>query len=594
MKNEYLRNKMSLIPKKPGCYLWKNEHGDVIYVGKAKNLYNRTHQYFDKNVNFKTMLLVQEIADFDYIIVNNVNESLVLENNLIKKYWPKYNILLKDSSEYPYIVITDEEHPRILYTRRYGSIKGKWYGPLADSSFNRYEVYKMLNEISPFQKDGPLKNQSGLYLELFKKNHGENENYTIQDVYKEWKKYIDDLFDGKADELVNLMYQREMDSVERLDFEQASRYKELGDALKVLSKSQVVQLANNKHTDYVAYYQKDEFISINIFSYIDGKLLAKHNSIHKNFTDIEDTISNFAMQYYSVNMTPQEVIISLDDDDLNTLSEIFNAKFSSPKQNHEATIMQTALLNAKDYLNNHLLMTKKQYERTIEATELLAKTIGIPKATTIEIFDNSNINLQDPVSGMVTFVNGKPNKKLYRKYRLDSYDNDSDYHFMRQVIYRRYERLLKHNQRFPDLIIVDGGQIQVNAALESLKLLGLENKLNLIGLKKDNNHKTDAIVLKDGSEIKLDKKSSLYFFLLNMQEEVHNFAISFFRKEHVKNAFNSFFDSIEGLGKTRRKKLLEHYPTVADIKKASLNEIAQVIPMKIAKLVKEKVDNEFK
>lgn len=595
MKNDFLKNKMSLIPKKPGCYLWKNASGDVIYVGKAKNLFNRTHQYFDKNINYKTSRLVNEIADIDYIIVNNINEALVLENNLIKKYWPKYNILLKDSSEYPYIVITNEEHPQILYTRKYGTVKGKYYGPLADSSFNRYGIYKLLNEISPFKRKGPLHNQSSLYLDLYKKKNNINEDdVDLQELYKNWRKYIDDLFNGKADDLVNLMLKKEQASVERLDFEEAKRYKELVEALKQLSKSQIVQLANNKHTDYLAFFKKDDYLSINLFSYIDGKLLTKHNSIHMIYGDLDESVCNFIMQYYSVNLVPPRVIVSLNQDELINLSEIFSTKFELPKQNEEIKILSTALMNAQDYLKNHLLAMKKEYERTIEAVDELAKLINIPSARQIEIFDNSNINLQNPVSGMVVFTNGKPNKKLYRKYRLDSDENDSDYHFMKQVIYRRYSSLLKHKLAFPDLIIVDGGIMQVHAALESLNAIGISDNINIIGLKKDNNHKTDAIVLRDGSEIKLDKKSSLYLFLLNMQEEVHNFAISFFRKEHLKSSMKSFFDDIPGLGAVRRKKLLNHYPTINELKKADVNEIAQIIPLKLATLIKEKAEEEFK
>ncbi|GAA5414440.1 excinuclease ABC subunit UvrC [Ureaplasma ceti] len=593
MKNAYLKEKMALIPKKPGCYLWKNQAGKVIYVGKAKNLFNRTHQYFDKNVNYKTSKLVNEIADLDYIVVNNNNESLVLENNLIKKYWPKYNILLKDSSEYPYILITDEEHPRILYTRHYGTIKGKYYGPLADASFNRYELYKMLNEISPFKKQGPLYNQSSLYTEVYKlKNNLDDESVNIQALYKEWKKYIDDLFNGKSDSLVAIMREREEKSVLRLDFEEANRYKELGEALTKLSKSQIVQLASNKHTDYVAYYKNEDYLSINIFSYIDGKLLTKHNSIHQIYSELEEEVCIFLNQYYSNNVVPPKVVVSLDNEDLMNLSEIYNTKFESPNQTSDAEVLKMALLNAQDYLKNHFLITKKKEERTILAAEKLAELVNIPSARHIELFDNSNINLQDPVSGMVVFIDGQANKRLYRKYRLISDDNDSDYHFMKQVIYRRYSNLLRTGGEMPDLIIVDGGIMQIHAALESLTKLNLDTTLNIIGLKKDNQHKTDAIVLRNGEEIKLDKKSPFYFMLLNMQEEVHNYAISFFRKEHIRNAFKTFFDDIPGLGPVRRKKLLEHYPTMSDIEKAELHELAQIIPLKLAELIKQKLNFE--
>ena len=592
MKNAYLKEKMSLIPKKPGCYLWKNANDDVIYVGKAKNLYNRTHQYFDKNRDYKTRVLVNEISDVDYIVVNNENESLILENNLIKKYWPKYNILLKDSSEYPYILVTDEKDPRILYTRQYKKMKGKYYGPLADASFKRYKIYELLNTVVPFRKCAHIPNQKCLYYDIGQ-CLGPCINKINPEEYKKWKNYVKDLFQSKNTELKKQILLKEQAAAKNLDFEQANSYKEMADGLESIVVNQVMEITNHKNADYLGYVIQDNYICFVIFSYFSNKLLTKHNSIHEFYNDdINQVVTNFANQYYSINMVPDRVIISLDENDLKSLSEIYNKTFSVPKSNQEREVMQTVVKNAQTYLNQHLLTAKKRFERTTGAANELAKLLNIPSANTIEIFDNSNINLEDPVSGMVVFVNGSPNKKLYRHYKLVSTDKDSDYHFMKQVIYRRYDKLLKLNKKLPDLIIVDGGMLQINAAKESLVQLGIWDEINIIGLKKDNHHKTNVIVKKDLSEITVDKRSSLFFFLENMQDEVHNFAINFFRKTNLKSHFKSVLDEIEGLGKVRRNKLLQHYQTLDEIKKATLNELAQIIPLNVAENLKAKLEVE--
>lgn len=588
MKNELLKQKMQLIPKKPGCYLWKNKNNDVIYVGKAKNLFNRTHQYFDKNRDYKTQVLVNEIEDLDYIIVNNENESLILENNLIKKYWPKFNILLKDSSEYPYIVVTDEKDPRILYTRQYNKIKGKYYGPLADISFRRYKIYELLNNIVPFRKCPRVPKQKCIYYDI-----GQCLAPCINKInpeeYKKWKNYVKYLFQNKNEDLIKQIIQKENSAAINLDFEQAKAYKEMAEGLENLVLNQVMEITNHKNTDYLGYFLEENYVCFVIFSYVGNKLLTKHNSIHEVYDDLNEATALFTMQYYATNMVPDKVVVAIDDDNLKSLSEIYQKQFLYPKTKQEREVMDIVVKNAQSFLKQHLLSAKKRFERTTGACSELAQLLEIKSANQIEIFDNSNINLEDPVSAMVTYINGSPNKKMYRHYKLTSTPKDSDYHFMKEVIYRRYEKVLNTKQKLADLIVVDGGQLQVKAAKESLDALGIWNKINIIGLKKDDHHKTNVIVQKDLSEIIIDKKSSLYFFLTNMQDEVHNFAISFFRKTNLKSHFKSILDQIDGLGSVRKNKLLSHYKTLGALKNASVNEMAQIIPLNVAQKVKEKL-----
>lgn len=330
MTNENLKQKMSLIPKLPGCYLWKNQHNEVIYVGKAKNLFNRTHQYFDSYKTFKTNALVQEINDIDYIVVNSANEALILENNLIKKYWPKYNTLLKDSSEYPYIVVTNEKIPQILYTRHYNKVKGKYYGPLADTKFNRYELFKFLNELAPFKQHGALKGTKGWFYNFFVNHHSVTSLPSDDEVYQAWKQFIDDIFHGKTSDIVKSVNKMEELAVERWDFEHAEKYHNLAQTLTNLSTSQIVQLTKIEHSDYFCYYQQEDEIVFNVFNYLDGKLISKHNSIHKIYDDFNDVVVSAITQYYSTNFVPKKILVSLPHEYLEMLNKNFSTNFVLP------------------------------------------------------------------------------------------------------------------------------------------------------------------------------------------------------------------------------------------------------------------------
>ena len=587
-----LNEKLKYIPKKPGCYMWKDINNQVIYVGKAKNLYNRMHQYFDPNKDNKTLSLVKNIFDFDYIIVDNPNEALVLENNLIKKYLPKFNILLKESSDYPYIVLTNEDKPRLLYTHKYGSIKGKYYGPLADNNFKKYEIYKLLLEISPFDKNSLFQNNISYFEQYI--NSSMN-NYNKNEIYDLWKKYIDDLFNGKSSSLIEIVHTWEQKACELYNFEQAQKYNEIIDGLKKIGNSQIVQFNQNKYTDYIAYYIKNNYISINIFSYINGKLLTKHNSLHQIYDQsVEEILSNFVMQYYSSNNIPNKIIISLSESDCNDLSNIFNTIVDYPKNNNDLKIMDSSLINAQDNYYKQIKLNEIKNKIHDEVLLELSNIVKLNSLYKIEIYDNSNLDFKDPVCGVAVYINGKSNKKMYRKYKLNDQFGIGDSNYMYQAISKRLNHLLKYNESLPNLIIVDGGKIQVGAALKALNEFNLYNKIKVIGLKKNSNHKTESIIFDDYSEYILDKKSNLYLFLLNMQEEVHKLAISYFRKENLKSSFRSFFSDIKGIGKARMDKLLLKYPSLVDINNASNNELSQIIPLNIVLKIKEKIKKELK
>lgn len=581
MKNN-IYEKLSLIPKKPGCYMWKNADGNVIYVGKAKNLYNRMHQYFDLPKDIKTTQLVNQIADFDYFIVDNPNEALILENNLIKKYYPKFNILLKDTSDYPYIVLTESSNPKLLYTHKYNSINGHYYGPIADSSLKSYDVYKILLEISPFNKNGLTQYNSNLYI-----------NKNIEEIYQIWKKYLDDIFSGKVSDLQEMVEKWEKQSAQLLNFEQAQKYHNVYIALDKIANSQLVQLNSNKYADYVSYFVKENFISINIFSYIDGKLLNKHSYIHEIYDDdVEGIISNYLMQYYTNNKVPKKIIVSLSNEYNCELSNILASDVVQPISDIDRQYILMSLNNAKDYYERNIKSIKLKSNYVSLAFEELKNIANVTDLYQIDIFDISNIGISDPIGGVVVYINGKPIKKLYRKYILNNEHGVGDYNYMKQAILKRYSHSIKYREQLPNLIIVDGGKIQLNAGLSCLNQLGLES-IPIIGLKKDENHKTYSIIT-DNHEFILDKSSQLYLMLLNMQEEVHNWAISNFRNKNIKSKFTSFFNDIKGMGKTRINKLLSKYPTLEDIYYASDKELEQIIPLSLVKQIKEKIKNEIK
>lgn len=575
MKNEFLKNKLSNAPTNPGCYLWKNKNNKIIYVGKAKNIKNRIKQYFNNPQNQKNSKLVEEIEDVDFIITQNENEALILENNLIKKHWPKYNILLKDSSEYPYILVTNEEHPRIIYTRNTkNKISGKYYGPLADSHFQKFKIYQLLLSVIPFRTCNKIPNKKCLRYDL-KQCLGPCINKINKNDYQPWKKYINNFFHNSNKELLSIIKEKELKSAEMLDFEMAKNYMELYNGIKKIELLNITQITNDKESDYIAYYQHNNYLSIIIFKYVDKKLLNKHNEIIEINTSVDETISEFIMNYYDVNLVPEKIIISLNEDDLDFLNIKFNNKFFSPTEN-DKKILNLAIANAKQNLNQNILLTNTKRNTNKDCLEELSKLIDVNDLSRIEIFDNSNINFTNNVSSMCVFINGTEDKKLNRKYKLDNHIT-SDYEAMKILMKKRFK---KQDSTLPNLIIMDGGIIQINAAKEVLKNLNLI--IPIIGLSKNDKHQTNAIVLENGEVIQLDKKSKLYNFLWTMQESVHNSAIAYFRKMKINNDFVSILDNVPGLGKKRLDKINSIYKSINDLKNASLHELEQIIPKKVA------------
>ncbi len=589
--NADLKYKLKNIPKLPGCYLWKDKYGKIIYVGKAKNLFNRTHQYFNTTSNNKTTKLVQNIYDVDFIVVKNENESLILENNLIKKHQPKYNVLLKDGSSYPYIVVTNEKNPRIVYTRDLKKFKGKYYGPFASAKSSKYELYNLLLKIFPLRKCNVMKRNKCLYYDMHQCLAPCIKN--IKDLeWKQIKNQINDFFNGDTKDIIAKLQKEELELSNNLEFEEAQKKLELINGIKEIQSQQNIIFNSKKNIDVVSFYQQENLLSIVIFSYLNGQLLAKNQQIAEiNNENINDVLSNYLMQYYFDSLNkPDLCYINISSSNIKSLTKTTSIEFVSPTKGKFKQILHEGVKNAKQYFSSSYLIYQQKQNLTKKSFEQLKQVLSLDNLSLIHVYDIANLFSANQVGAMIALEDGVFNKNLYRKFIIKDLEATSDYARMQEIIYRQYKRVMQNKEQLPNLIIVDGGIIQINAAIQSLKKINLDKVIRVIGLSKDNHHKTNAIVFPNKKIIKLDKASSLYMYLLNIQEEVHRYAINFFRNKNITSKFKSKLNEIKGLGEKTIKKLMENYDNFANLKKASVQELSQYVSFKIAKKIKEKLN----
>ena len=575
------KEELSLVPHLPGCYLMHNKDGIVIYVGKSKNLKNRLSSYFGREHTGKTRMLVKEVAYFEYIVTNTEMESLLLEINLIKKYNPKYNILYRDDKSYPYIELTDEKVPRLRIIRRINvrKIKNNLFGPYPNVTAAK-KVVEILNRIYPLRKCNVYEKKVCLYYHI-----GQCLGYCEKDVPKEeidnMKNEIVSFLNGNTKVLTDRLKEKMNKYSENMEYEKALEYKDLLDYINITTEKQKVDLDESVNTDVVGYYTKDNYISIQILFIRGGKLLDRTRNIFPMISTPEEELSSYLTNFYSKNVSnPKEVLVP-DIIDINSFTEIFKYKFITPVKGDKRRILDLAFDNARIYFEEQMTYIKNDDDKINDALEELKEKLHIESANRIELFDNSNLFGNFNVSGMVVFVLGRPSKNDYRKFKITNDVND-DYGTMKEVIYRRYFRVLKDNLEKPDLIIVDGGLGQINVAREVISSLGLN--IPVAGLKKDDKHSTNMLLGLDPiEEIPIDKKSSLFLLLTKMQTEVHNFTISYHRDLRSKGAISSILDNIDGIGEVRKKKLLKKYKTISNMKNATVDELKEILPENIAK-----------
>lgn len=582
--------KLALVPHKPGCYLMKDEHGIIIYVGKSKNLKNRLSSYFKSSHTGKTAMLVRDIRDFEYIITSSELEALLLEINLIKKHDPKYNILLRDDKTYPYIEVTNEKIFRLIVVRNPNIKKSrsvKLFGPYPNVTAAK-RVVDMINRIYPLKKCRHYEKKVCLYYHIGQ-CLGYCEKFVEQDVLGKMKQEIISFLNGNHTIVTDKLRELMEVASEKLQFEKALEYKELLDYINITLEKQKVELDDNLNRDIIGYYAENNYLSMQMLFIRGGKLLDHSSNIFPMIDTLEEEVTTYISKFYDKHkVKPNEVIVP-DIVDNEILSEAFDIKFFTPRKGKKKNMLSLASLNAKNYYNEQMTLIEKDEERTIKAMEELADILDISKLSRIELFDNSNLFGDFNVSGMVVFIDGKPYKNEYRKFKITNDVND-DYGTMREVIYRRYFRVLKDKLVRPDLIIVDGGVGQLNVAREVLRELNLD--IPTAGLKKDDKHSTNTLVGLDPiREIYIDKRSSLFLMLTKMQDEVHNYTINYHRQIRSRGSLASVLDNIEGIGEVRKNRLLKKYRTISKMRQANVLELSEILPKDIAIKFKDFLDS---
>lgn len=561
----------------PGCYLMKNTDGKVIYVGKARKLKNRVSSYFTGAHNYKTTKLVDHIWDFDYIVTGSEKEALLLEINLIKDYTPEYNIMFMDNTYYPYIELTDETHPRLKIVRKTKNKKNKYFGPYPDATAAR-NTFKLLNKLCPLRKCNHVPDKPCLYYSLHQ-CLGPCINEVDKSQYDEIRKELISFIHGNTKSKIDELTEKMMTASENLQFELAKEYRDLIRSIEYVTAKQNVQFGDYKDRDILGYFIDKGYISIQLFFMREGKLLYHDFNLEPVGEDFEEDLIRFLVTYYQTHPEPYELLIP-QDVDLELLTEILSCHVLQPQRGDKKSLVEMANKNAKEALEKKFLLKEKTDEKTILPIIELGQKLGIDTPHTIELYDNSNIQGAYAVAGMVVYKDGVPSKKDYRKYKIKTVEGPDDYASMKEVIYRRYYRLLMEQKEMADLIIVDGGLGQIKVAKEVINSLNLS--VHICGLSKDDKHSTAMLLDENGNQVPIDTKSPLFFLLTRMQDEVHRYAISFHRQVRSKSLFSSILDEVEGIGEARKKKLLNHFKSVKKMKEASLEELEAVIPKNTA------------
>lgn len=569
-----IEDKLKILPALPGCYLMKNKDGDIIYVGKAKKLKNRVRQYFVGAHDFKTTRLVSNIDDFEYIVTSSEKEALLLEINLIKKHTPPYNIMFMDDKSYPYLKLTKENAPVLKVVRNTKDRKAYYYGPFPDSGA-AWETAKLLNRIYPLRKCRRMPKKECLYYHM-----GQCLAPCIREiderVYADMVSGIQKFMRGDVRDMLDTL-QREMEQAsEELLFEKAQEKLSLIHAIEHVTAKQQIDFKDRKDRDVFGYYVDKGYISIQGFFLRGGKLLERTLSIEPLYENEADAFVSFILQYYANNPLPQEILIPKEYD-ITHLEEILDTKILQPLRGDKLKLVDMVLANAKNAHEQKFELVERKESRRYEGMEQLCNLLQ-KEIHRIELFDNSHISGAHNVSGMVVYRDGEPSKKDYRTFRLGEYISDLD--SMKEVIYRRYFRLLKEGARFPDLLIVDGGYLQIEAAREIIEALDIP--LTICGLVKDDNHRTSNLMDVNGNILPVKRDSSLFFLLTQMQDEVHRFAISYHRKLRGKAMTKSILDEVEGIGEVRKKEIWKHFKSLKRLKEATIEEIRQVVPEKVA------------
>ena len=587
--NNLIKSKLELLPTSPGCYIHKDKNGTIIYVGKAKNLRNRVRSYFRGSHDTKTEALVSEIVDFEFIVTESNIEALLLEINLIKENKPKYNIMLKDDKSYPFIKITNERYPRLIITRQVKKDGGLYFGPYPDVGAAN-EIKRLLDRIFPFRKCTNPPSKVCFYYHL-----GQCMAHTVchkdEAYFKGMAQEVSDFLKGQDDKIIDELKLKMNTAAQNMEFERAAEYRDLIQAIGTLRTKQRVMAKDLQNRDVFGYYVDKGWMCVQVFFVRQGKLIERDVNLFPYYNDPDEDFLTYVGQFYQEksHLIPNEILITQDIDE-EAVKALVDTKVLKPQRGEKKQLVNLAIKNARVSLEQKFNLLEKSMEKTQGAIENLGKLLQIPTPVRIESFDNSNIMGTSPVSAMVVFVNGKPSKKDYRKYKIKTVVGPDDYASMREVIRRRYSRVMRDGLTPPDLIVIDGGQVQVNIAKQVIQdELGLD--IPIAGLQKNDKHQTHELLFGDPLQvIELSRTSQEFFLLQRIQDEVHRFAITFHRQLRSKNSFSSQLDGIEGLGPKRKQLLMKHFKSLTKIKEATVDEIITVgIPRAVAEAVQAKL-----
>ena len=587
--NKLIQSKLELLPTSPGCYIHKDKNGAIIYVGKAKNLRNRVRSYFRGSHDTKTEALVSEIEDFEFIVTESNIEALLLEINLIKENKPKYNIMLKDDKSYPFIKITNETYPRLIITRQVKKDGGLYFGPYPDVGAAN-EIKRLLDRLFPFRKCTNPPEKVCFYYHL-----GQCKAHTICQVdsqyFKDLAQEVAAFLKGQDDQIIEDLRGKMAVAAQAMEFEKAAEYRDLIQSIGTLRTKQRVMAKDLQNRDVFGYYVDKGWMCVQVFFVRQGKLIERDVNLFPYYNDPDEDFLTYIGQFYQEksHLKPNEILIPADIDE-EAVKALVDTKVLKPQRGEKKQLVNLAIKNARVSLQQKFDLLEKSIEKTQGAIENLGQLLNIPTPVRIESFDNSNIMGTSPVSAMVVFVNGKPSKKDYRKYKIKTVIGPDDYASMREVIKRRYSRVIRDGLTPPDLIVIDGGQGQVNVAKEVIQdQLGLD--IPIAGLQKNDKHQTHELLFGDPLQVvELSRNSQEFFLLQRIQDEVHRFAITFHRQLRSKNSFSSQLDGIEGLGPKRKQNLMKHFKSLTKIKEASVDEIVEVgVPRAVAEAVQEKL-----
>ena len=590
--NNLIKSKLELLPTSPGCYIHKDKNGTIIYVGKAKNLRNRVRSYFRGSHDTKTEALVSEIVDFEFIVTESNIEALLLEINLIKENKPKYNIMLKDDKSYPFIKITNERYPRLIITRQVKKDGGLYFGPYPDVGAAN-EIKRLLDRIFPFRKCTNPPSKVCFYYHI-----GQCMAHTVcrkdEAYFKSMAQEVSDFLKGQDDKIIDELKSKMALAAQSMEFERAAEYRDLIQAIGTLRTKQRVMAKDLQNRDVFGYYVDKGWMCVQVFFVRQGKLIERDVNLFPYYNDPDEDFLTYVGQFYQdkSHLVPNEILIPQDIDE-EAIKALVDTKVLKPQRGEKKQLVNLAIKNARVSLEQKFNLLEKSVEKTQGAIENLGRLLQIPTPVRIESFDNSNIMGTSPVSAMVVFVNGKPSKKDYRKYKIKTVVGPDDYASMREVIRRRYGRVQRDGLTPPDLIVIDGGQGQVNIAKQVIQdELGLD--IPIAGLQKNDKHQTHELLFGDPLEVvELSRNSQEFFLLQRIQDEVHRFAITFHRQLRSKNSFSSQLDGIEGLGPKRKQNLMKYFKSLTKIKEASVDEIVAVgIPRAVAVAVHQHLNRE--